>query len=179
MSNLTGLAEYLLAYTLPGGGKVCRYGFEVETIPIFPPDTSVTFTITPYFGAYAAIEFYCKVSPAVVPGTIELVSSHSGMEISAGVLGELCLTEGLNFWIEITDQNPVYTILTNVSTVSQFYEVIDMFLLIDNEANYEKVKELIRLYGGSRDLVEAQRTNHLLESLVRATPGAKMPSLIP
>lgn len=173
MATMTDLIEYLLALRTPEGGAVVRYGVMLTTVPLFPPGMSITFTLTPYFDAFANIEYWHRFSPSIVPGTILWESSHSGMEIHSGLIRSIAYAEGHNAWLEITDANPIITTITNVSGVNQFFETFDFFLLVDNEENFKVVKDVVSNWGAFATREQFDETNRLLRALVKATPGAE------
>lgn len=141
------LIEYLLAYQKPGGGHICRFGTVVITIPFFPAGLEATFFVTPYFNGYASIEFWHRMSPAIVPGAFTWESSHRGMQLVVGTLGAMGIAEGHNVWVEITNSQPVTTVLTNISAIGQFFEVTDLFLIVDSEQDLQELHEVASMWG--------------------------------
>ena len=175
MSTMTPLIEYLMALRRPGGGKLCRFGVQLFTIPILPPLMSVTVTVTPYFGSYMSIEYWHRFSPAIVPNTVEWTVRHGGMEIASGLVSQVATDESHNFWLEITESDPSVATITNVTPVNQFYETLDHFLLVDNEEDYLRVKEVIRNWGNDNVLAALRETNQLLRAISTGQPAPQPP----
>lgn len=176
MSTMTPMVEYLLALRRPGGGQLVRYGAIQVTVPVFPPGMSITFALTPYFGSYASIEYWHRFSPSIVPGAFMFASSHSGIQLQVGLIGTVHTSESHNTWIEITDSNPVTTIITNVSGVNQFFENVDAFLLVDSEADLEMVREVVRNWGNFTAISDKlDETNRLLREIARGLGVAVAP----
>ena len=177
MSTVGDVIEYLLAYERPGGGKIARFGGILITVPIFPAGMTITFSLFPYFNAYANIEFWQRFSPAIVPGALYFDSRHQGIQVQLGVFGTTLNSESHNTWIEVTESAPITTTITNISGVNQFFESVDSFLIVDSEADFKLIKKIIGEWGFMGNLKEeATETNRLLRALVEATPGAVMPS---
>ena len=176
MSTVTPMVEYLLALRRPGGGQLVRYGAIQVTVPIFPAGMEITFTLNPYFGSYASIEYWHKFSPSIVPGSLQFASYHSGMQLQAELIGTVLTAESHNTWIEITESDPITTIINNVSNVNQFFENTDFFLLIDSEADLDMVREAVRNWGAFESLgTKIDETNRLLRDIARGVPSPEQP----
>lgn len=175
MSTMTPMVEYLLALRLPTGGQLCRFGGLQTTVPIFPANTAITWSIAPYFGSYASIEFWHRFSPAMVPGAFNVVSRHVGLELVTGVIGASWTLESHNFWVEITEANNITTTITNISGLNQFFETFETFLLIDSEANMDYVREVVRNWGAFESVRPTiEETNNILRQML-GSGGPQLP----
>lgn len=150
--TLTGLAQYLLAYQLPGGGKPARYGTVGYTVPVLPPGISVSFSIYPQFNNYCSILIWHQWSPAIVPNTLFFNSHHQGLALQSGLLTALALSDSYNIWLEVTENNPITTTIQNVSGLNQYFEARDLYLVVQEERDMCIVYELIRAYGNAKGL---------------------------
>ncbi len=146
--TLTPLIEYLLGITRKGGGKLCRLGIVQITVPIFPANTTITYTTEPYFSAYANIWFWWRLSPAMVPGAFNVNIRHSGMPRALGLLGATALTlPGYQIWLDVRRGDPIVNEVTNISGVGQWFESQDFFLIVDTEDDLKKVQAISREWG--------------------------------
>lgn len=166
MATMTELAQYLLAYRKPGGGAICRYGALQTTIPVFPPNLSISWTIFPEFNAYASIHHRVEFSPAMVPNAFWLDAAHSGMASTSGFLSTMILAHGVNTWAVVTESDPVYEILTNMTALNQFCEAIDYFLIVDSEEELIEINKIVRNWGSVLGVREQlSETNRLLRAI--------------
>lgn len=166
-----GLIEYLLAIKRPKGGKLCRFGLLLTTIPVFPPNLQVVFTLRPQFGAYANLWYWHRANPGTVPGAIQWFSSQAGMELSTGTIFQTPLAEPKSLWLEVTQASPIVTRAVNVSGLNQFFETADLFLIVDTE---EDLKEIYQIVGAWNNSYRVERmlgeTNRLLRKLAGESP---------
>lgn len=173
MSTLGSLGEYLLAYTTPKGAKLCRLGIVLITVPIFPPNFTITWNVAPYFGAYCNIWLWHRLSPAIVPNTLLFTSHHRGMVMTSGLIAVLGVAEPHELWLEVKETEPINTTITNVSPLNQYLETLDFFLIIDTESDYKALMDVVRNWGSVGELYkQLAETNRLLTALVASTPGA-------
>lgn len=175
MATVSPLVEYLMALRRPGGGKLCRFGVQLFTIPILPPRVNVTATIMPYFGSYVSIEYFHRFSPAIVPNTVDWTLRHAGVEVAAGLVSAVAVAESHNFWLEITESDPSVATIENVTDVCQFWETLDHFLLIDSEEDYKLVREIVYNWGNDSVLDILKESNRLLTAIAGGKPAPQPP----
>ena len=173
MATTSPLIEFLLAYERPGGGRICKLGALQILVPIFPPETAVTWTATPYFNSYASIQFWTILSPATVPGVFAVDIEHYGLAIESATLYASSLgSGGHNSWIEITESHPLITTVSNVSNLPQILESGSVFLIIDSREDLERIRELTLAWGSSMKQEELQvETNQLIREMISAMKG--------
>lgn len=173
MATITPLIEYLMALSRPGGGRLVRFGVMLFTIPILPPEIEITVVVTPYFNSFVSIEYWHRFSPAIVPGTVNWIVQHTGVEIASGIVTQVATVESHNFWMEITESNPSVATITNLTRVNQFWETLDHFLIINSEEDYLLVKEIVRNWGAFESVAgKIDETNYILRQIAG---GAVLP----
>ena len=150
MPRMTPLVESLLAYTDPYGGKVCRLGTVQIIIPVLPPGATVVLQSAPFFNAYMNIDFSHILSPDVVPGTIDWVGYQRGMERQARTLGTLSAQESESAWIEYTIADPLVIEVTNTSPLNQYFEALDLFLIVDTKTNLAAIRDIVAKHQGRK-----------------------------
>ncbi len=149
--RLNALAEYLLAYRRPKSpGALVRIGVIVLLVPVFPAGETLTFSAYPGKGSYKTIGWGWELSPAMVPGAFLFTTMHSGIELQTGPAGALTLSDSYNVWLEITQNDPMTTTVTNISGMNQFAESIVCYLNIASQEDYEEIMELVRQWGGRK-----------------------------
>ncbi len=142
------LSEYLMSVRRPGGRPIARLGTRLTTVPIFPPNTSVTYKTFPFPpGAFANIWIWWKFSPSMVPGAFSINIAHAGLERFAGVFGSTLLSQGWETVMDVTTKEPIISIISNVSGLSQFFEAHEGYLIIDTEADWILVQKIRNAWG--------------------------------
>ena len=182
MGEMMGeLVRYLLSLEEEGGRRLVQMGVIQTTIRIMPPGVTVVFDIVPEDGKYAAIYFWHRASPEIIPGVFDWRSQHFGMELLTGPAREASLVEGHDVWLVITRSQPIHTVLTNISGLNQFFETIDFMLLVDSEEDLNKIRAEIQRWNQRSTagvpgalLEEAQETNRLLRKLTKI-PTLQLP----
>ena len=146
---LTPLVEYLIAITKKGGGKLCRLGIRQTTAPVFPANTTITYTTEPlYAGVYANVWFWWRLSPSMVPGAFRVNIRHSGMERAVGLIGTTALTlPGYQIWLDVRKGDAIINEVSNISGGAQWFEAQDFFLIVDTEDDWKKVTAISREWG--------------------------------
>lgn len=146
MAEYGDLVEYLLGIRKPGGGRLTRFGVFITRIPQFPPNFTITTTVFPRFGAYGMIQYLGAISPSMVPGAFWMTSYQMGIQFQGAFLSQMI--QGIhNSWLEITQNNPTTTTITNVTGLLQYFEFGNSYLLMDTEQDYREVGELIENWG--------------------------------
>ena len=145
--QLSPLVEYLLAYRDTGGIPIAKMTTRITTVPAFPPLTSVVFQTLPLINTYALIEFHWRMSPSVTPDAFTIDINVDGFQLFGSVLGALAMSDGWGMWIEITSQHPTTVILTNNTPLWQYLEIVDFWIVIPTQENYNKMLEIIRNWG--------------------------------
>lgn len=177
MATITPMIEYLLALRTPyGGGQLVRFGGLQITIPIFPAGIEISWAIAPYYGSYCSIEYWHRFSPSIVPGSLYYNVSHSGIQLQVGTIGTTFSSESHNTWIEIFESDPISASISNISGLNQFFESNEAFLLIDNEANLEYTREVVRSWGAFESIgPKLDETNELLREMFGSDSGPRYP----
>lgn len=155
MSTLGPLVEYLLAVRDKAGGQICRMGVTLATVPVFPPGLALTYLSYPPGNSFAGIEFWHDFSPAMVPDVFSVAVSQQGLTMTSGTISETGTQHpGHNLWIVYTEGDPIRTVITNISGVDQFFEVEYLTLIVDSEAYYKMVLDIVRHWGTASPLLE-------------------------
>jgi len=144
------LVVHLLAYNDPHYGQIAKWGAAHIQVPIIPPGLEINYTSYPVTGYYAQIIFWQRLSPRIVPDTLELITYHSGIEVQAGLLTDMVTSESYDSWMVLKENDPVRTKIINQSTVNQYYETAYQSLLIDTEAHYRRLLEIMDHWSGGK-----------------------------
>lgn len=143
--NMPPLVEYLLAVPHPKGGtgKLCQMGYTHLVVNAWPPGITLRYTAFPKGNIYCCIDYYGMFSPSMVPEAFLINITHSGLSIAEQTAGTVDLREGTNYWVEVTHNNPIRNVVTNVSGLVQFFESLDMYLMIQSEEDYNLVHQIV------------------------------------
>lgn len=147
------LVVYLLAAPHPEGGTapLCRLGIYLVTIPLFPPATTIAFTVFPIPGTFCMVNVGFRFSPSMVPGAFQVTATWAGSQNPlAAPLNSLLILEGCNMWAEIRSNEPFMKECVNMSGLAQFWESMFYALILQNESDYRLMKKLAADWGGRR-----------------------------
>jgi len=150
--TLGSLAEFILAYRTPDGRGLARLGVVQTTVDMFPPGAAVTYDSYPPYNAYASITYWNRGSPQMVPGAFELESYQAGVQQITGNIEQVNLSEGQNVWIEITNDKPARTTITNLSGLNQFFQQWAFYLVVDSPEDLKDIHNLIRKWSNTDEV---------------------------
>jgi len=148
MATISPLAEYLLAYTTPTGQKLAKFGAALYSTNLLPPNQPVNIAFSPLWG-YANIYFFHRFSPSIVPNTIFWTLIHRGIIMNSTFINSTLTASDLPCLIEVTERDPIFMRVINLSTVNQFFEGLNGFLVISSPTELAELQKVIRRYGGT------------------------------
>lgn len=175
--QMSPLVEYLLTYQRPaGGGNLCRLGVDYTIIFDFPANYTITYDIYPLSGVAYAIMFYHRWSPSIVPLSTAIDVTHKGIILLGGgtAPGEITYEEGQTVWFEISQQNPMRSIYSNVSGLTQLHEALDYYILVDTEEDMAMVRDVVHNYGGKETANLLRDVNTKLGALTLLGPRERI-----
>jgi hypothetical protein len=141
--------NYLLTLRYPGSetGKtnwVCYRGGWQVVIPFVPPGTTIPFTIKPLHGSYAWLAYATSFGTDIVPNMFTGTISQYGTTPYSGLLTQRIRDDTFEYFILVTEQEPTYLSVTNISPLGQRGECIGNFLVIPTPQDLVTVTDALR-----------------------------------
>ena len=163
---LPEIVNYLLTLERPGGGwLVYRGGYQV-IIPAVPPNTEVSYTVTP-LNAFAWLGWATRFGTDMVPNAFTGYIHQYGTTSYTGTLTQRIRDDAFDYFIVVTESQPTIVSVTNVTALNQRCEVIGDFLVISNEDDWELCLEALRrIYTSVKSERLAEEANRLLSAMV-------------
>lgn len=164
------IINYLLTLRYPGSesGKqnwVC-YRSGIQTIiPLMPPNLTVNFTLRPLAGVYAWLAWATRPGKDVVPNNFSATLSQYGSTPWTGILTQLGRDDPAEYFILITEQEPAFVSITNISPLTQRWEVIADFIVIPT------LQDLLTVLDALRRLHTSQKSEELLQLILTRLGG--------
>ena len=174
---LSYFIEELLSLQRPGGGRLLHVGISQFIIPLFPPNTTITFSTGPLGTDYAYIGYGASFGPAMVPSAFYGWGQQYGSRQYEGILTGWFTGRELDALIFVTSAEPAVGQVQNRTPLFQYYEYIAFVITIASEADYYLVLEaLARLGTSAKSEQLAQEANQLLQTMAGG-PATPQPPL--
>lgn len=159
--------QYLETLRRPSGGLLVEPGGFQVYMPMVPPNTQVTYTISPALGYYAYIGYRLDWDGAMVPLAWTMTIHQWGMRPYTGLLNSKIIEFGIDHIIPVTDAEPCLTLAVNNTPLFQYACVTGYFVGVRSKEDYDTVMDSLERLGTSRKSEElAQQAVTLLERLV-------------
>ena len=163
--------EYLLTLERAGGGRLVQQGASQVIIPILPPYSQVVLTSAPWGQDFVDIGFLSVFDTGMVPMSYYAVEQHWGNRTMDGRLPGTILNNPFDTFIIISDAEPIYLRIVNMSPLNQFYAGVVFFVGVRSAGDYELVKEALRRAGTSKEQEQlAIESNRLLRRIAGEPP---------
>lgn len=172
---LPSIVEYLLSLPRPGGGWLVHRGGLQVIIPAFPPNTTITYIVTPLADAYAQLGWATRFGTTMVPNAFTGFVQQWGSRLYTGTLSQRIISDVVDYFIVVTLAEPTYLYISNASPLNQYCEVIGDFLVISSEEDYALILDaLSRVYTSAKSEQLAQEANKLLTRLAVQIPAPRV-----
>lgn len=165
------IINYLLTLKYPGSetGKqdwVCYRGCLQALIPLLPPNVTVNWNHRPLHGVYAWLAWATRIATDVIPNVFSVALSHYGGELYSGVLTQRARDDPAEYFVLITEQEPAFTSVTNISPVAQRWEAFCDFIVIPSPQDLVTVTDALRrLHTSTKSEELLQQAVNLLSAL--------------
>ena len=147
--RLPEIISYLLTVKYPGSESsrsnwVCYLGTSQIVIPLVPPGSNVAYALKPLHGSFAWICYATKFSSETVPNTFSGSISQFGSVPYSGVFSQRYRDEDLDYLAVVTEQEPVYINISNISPLNQKGESLTHMLVISSPQDLDTVMDALR-----------------------------------
>lgn len=174
--------NYLLSLKYPSSelGRtnwVCYRGGTQVIIPLFPPGTTINFTARPLNGVYAWFGYATRFGADMVPDAFTGTVAQYGTTPYSGTLSQINRDDPLEYFVLVTEQEPTYFSLTNISPLTQRFEILGDFIVIPSPTDLKTVMDALRrLHTSSESENLLQQAVYLL-GVLSGQPQEPRPSL--
>jgi len=143
------IINYLLTLRYPGSETgtqnwVCYRGAAQVIIPLIPPNGRVDFTIRPLHGVYAQLMYATRVGTDMVPNSFSASVSQYGGSPWSGVITQRGRDDPIEYFVLVTEQEPSYTSVSNISPLAQRCEVAADFIVIPSPQDLVTITDALR-----------------------------------
>ena len=170
---LPTVMEFLLSQHRPHGGRYCHPSRVQFIIPAIPPGVTISFTVGPPTGYYAAIKFAASHPDEVVPYTMWEDFTQAGDKYVTGLVASDWQREFLPYFILFTAENPISAQIQNRSVLNQPFLASQWNVLIHNREDFDEVMKLLETYGNQTSQTLLLQANDLLKQMIKASGGRR------
>lgn len=173
---LPAAIETILSFERPGGGGfIAEMGGTITNVPAFPPNTTLTTTLTPPAGMYAIIVFFAQASPNMVPDAFTVHIQHTGHGIYGGNWSSLPISTGVPGYAVVTDNAPMTIVSINTSGLTQRAEMGYLYAAVSSTENYALIVQMLRERSKSGSEGFRQQLLALASKMVAHLPRLPLP----
>jgi len=143
------IINYLLTIRYPDSDPrrlqpVCYMGAYQLLIPLFMPGQTVNLVARPLHGVYAWIMYCGRLGSEMVPNVFTLSGSQYGNFTYSGICTQRWINDSHEFFVLVTDQEPSYASMTNISPLAQMYEGYSEYVAVPTPADMEIISDALR-----------------------------------
>lgn len=144
-----GSIDFLQTLTRQGGGHLCWKDGQQLLVPFFEGSSSVSLTVTPPDGTYAALVYRITFGQTL-PNMFIAEFTHSGTRPLGGIVTADVSREGLYVFVPLTEGEPLRVRLINRDVIAHIYEQNISYLGFANSADWESAKVAMEIRYGLR-----------------------------
>lgn len=152
--ELSRVVEWLMTIRRPGGPMLTVENAQLH-IPMFPPNTTLSFSAGPVGSDFAQIVFQCNLGPQTVPGVFSGTITMGGQKVFTGVFYASAFVGTVSGFQWVTWAQPTTLVFTNISGLYQEVQYNYTYIRIPSENDYNTIL----------DWIEHISTSHVLEDL--------------
>ena len=174
--------NYLLTLRYPGSetGKtnwVCYRGGWQVIIPLVPAGTTVPYTIRPLNGVYGWLGYATRFGTDIVPNSFTASVHQYGSSPYSGLLSQRIRDDALEYFILVTEQEPTYLSVTNISPLAQRGEAFGDFLVIPSPQDLVTITDALRRLQTSSESEQLLRQAVYLLGILSGQPLEPRPPI--
>lgn len=159
------IVNYLLTLRYPGAesGKtnwLCYHGVVQVIAPFIAPGQTISYTVQPLEGVHAWIGYGTVFGPDTVPNTIAGTIHQAGAIPYSGIGSQALMANEIEGFLFITQQEPMYYSITNISPLGQRFEVLGTYLVVPTP------QDMVTILDALRRLHTSTESERLLQQAV-------------
>lgn len=153
------IINYLLTLRYPGSetGRqnwVCYHGVLQVIVPIIASGQTINYTARPLAGVHAWIGYSTKFGSDVPPNVLTGTVQQYGAIPYSGVITQALRDNEIEGFLLITEQEPEYLSVTNISPLAQRGECIGSYLVVPSPQDMETIFDALRRLHTSKESEE-------------------------
>ncbi len=154
--------NFLLTLRYPGSESgrqnwVCYRSGHQTFVPVFPPNTTVKYTVTPLHGVYAWLAWASRFGDDMVPNTFTGTIVFYGTKPLSAMLTSRIRNDPFEYLTLITEQEPMEITMSNISPLAQRAEINSDYLVIPSP------QDLVTIVDALRRLHTSEKSENLLQ----------------
>lgn len=174
--------NYLLTLRYPGSeeGKlnwVCYRGVVQTVAPLVPPGVTLNYTFRPLYGSYAWLVWSTRCGTDVVPNAFSGTIQQYGSTPWSGIATQRGLTDPAEYFAVVTEQEPGYVSVTNLSPVVQHWEALADFIVIPTVQDLKTILDALRRLHTSTESEQLLQQAVYLLGLLSGQPQEPRPPI--
>ncbi|MDP2730324.1 MAG: hypothetical protein Q8O55_07570 [Dehalococcoidales bacterium] len=174
---MSSLVEYLSEQTKSDGEPLTQLVASGVSVPVFPPQTTSTFILSPAEGEFALLLFNILYDNANVPESFSIYAQHRGIRPLDGITSQGWASIGVQGWLVITEAQKLLIRVTSRSNMNQRLNYGFQLLVVKTREDFNLVNALLAKYSSSNK-DEIMKTNALIAQMIsNIKPGMPRPSL--
>ncbi len=176
------IISFLLSLKYPGSESermnwVCYRGANQLIIPMMPPDTTISYTARPLHGSYAWLYYSTRMGTDILPNVFTGTVNQYGTTPYSGLITQRMRDDPLEFLLLVTEQQPIYMSVSNISPLAQRFESYGDFIVIPTQQDLAVVIDALRRLNTSKELEGLVRQANYLLGLLSGQPQEPLPSI--
>ena len=178
--NFPDIINYLLTLRYPGSESgrqnwVCYRGGHQTIVPVFPPNTTVKYTVLPLHGVYAWLAWSSRFGDDMVPNTFTGSINFYGTEPLSAMLTSRVRNDPFEYFTLITEQEPMNITMSNISPLGQRAEILSDFLVIPTPNDLSTITDALRRLETSRESEQLLQQAVYLLGVLSGQPQEPLP----
>lgn len=176
------IINYLLTLRYPGSESgrqnwVCYRSGHQTLVPLFPPTTTLKYTVYPLHGVYAWLAWASRFGDDIVPNTFAGTITFYGTNPLSAVLTSRVRNDPFEYFTLITEQEPMHITMSNISPLAQRAEILSDFVVIPTPNDLSTIVDALRrLHTSTKSERLAQQAVYLL-GILSGDPQEPLPSV--
>ena len=159
------IINYLLSLRYPGSetGRqnwICYHGVVQVTAPFIAPGQTISYIAKPLSGVHAWIGYGTIFSSDTVPKTLTGTIQQYGAIPYSGIISQALRDNEIEGFLLITEQEPMYYSVTNISPINQRFETVGTYLVVPTP------QDLVTIFDALRRLHTSTKSEELLQQAV-------------
>jgi len=176
------IISFLLSLKYPGSelermNWICYRGASQLIIPLMPPNTTISYTARPLHGSYAWLYYSTRMGTDVLPNVFTGTVNQYGTTPYSGLVTQRMRDDPLEFLLLVTEQEPIYMSVSNISPLAQRFESYGDFIVIPTPQDLAVVIDALRRLHTSKESEELLRQSNYFLGKLSGEPPEPRPSI--
>jgi hypothetical protein len=175
--SLPSLVEYIASLERPDGGALALQAAQQFVVPAYPANTTAFYNIAPPSDQYAAIAYTYNLGN-MEPDVFSYNITQTGANVLTGIISLDIITRGAEFFVVVTNSNPLYVYITNRDIVPHTWEATMYYLMVATIDDLQVIRDALADYGGAGTARAMRKINEAIELGRGEAPPPQSPSVL-